>query len=568
MAAFSRQKRISVTPRLETDDPLWTRCSACRNVVALSELDERDQVCPECGHHNRISARERIRIVADEGSFVELDGAMTLCSGQEFPGYEEKLASARSESGELDAAVTGTCTIGGQRAVIAVMDSAFMMGSMGAIVGERITRAVERATSDGIPIVIFTASGGARMQEGLVSLAQMAKVASALARHDQAGLLYITVITDPTTGGVTASFASLGDIILAEPGALIGFAGRRVIESTTKSRLPDGFQTAESTLDHGFIDAIVERRDLHEVIGGLLRLHAGTVRSDAVIPQPEVVTPVVPSEDAPGANRSAWKAVRTARDTKRPTARHYIEAMCEDFFEQHGDRRFGDDCAVVAGVGWIGGRPVTVIGQDKGSTTSERVVCNFGCTSPEGYRKAGRLMRQAEKFGRPVVTVIDTQGAYCGVGAEERGQGEAIAQSLVDLATLRVPVVAVFVGEGGSGGALAFSVADRVGMLENAVFSILSPEGFASILWKDASRAHEAAEIMGLTAPDAIALGMADDLILEPGGGAHKDPVAAMVAVGRYVRSTLAALDGRSIDDLVDERQGRFRRIGCDTPAG
>lgn len=561
-----RPKRISITPRLETDDPLWTRCSACRNVVALSELEERHQVCPECGHHNRIGARERIAIVADEGSFSELDAELTLCPDQDFPGYADKLATARAASGELDAVLTGTCTVGGSRAVIAVMDSAFMMGSMGAIVGERITRAVEHATRERIPVVIFTASGGARMQEGLVSLAQMAKVASALARHDAAGQLYITVVTDPTTGGVTASFASLGDIILAEPGALIGFAGRRVIESTTKSRLPEGFQTAESTLQHGFVDAIVARGEMRGVLAGLLRLHEGTVRGDAVVAHPLDVEPAEREEvSEPGANRSAWKAVRTARDTHRPTARHYIEAMCEDFFEQHGDRRFGDDPAIVSGIGWIAGQPVTVIGQDKGSTTAEKVVCNFGCTSPEGYRKAGRLMRQAEKFGRPVVTVIDTQGAFCGVGAEERGQGEAIARSLVDLATLRVPVVAVFVGEGGSGGALAFSVADRVGMLENAVFSILSPEGFASILWKDASRAHEAAEIMGLTAPDAIALGMADDLIIEPGGGAHKDPVGSMVAVGRYVRSALTSLEKADIDDLIDQRQKRFRRIGCDT---
>lgn len=291
------------------------------------------------------------------------------------------------------------------------------------------------------------------------------------------------------------------------------------------------------------------------------------MQSDAVLPRPAPPVTSPPDEEAadepllPG--RSAWRSVKIARDKRRPTARQYIEAMTEGFVELHGDRLFGDDPAVVGGIGWVGGRAVTVIGQDKGFTVKEKVACNFGCPHPEGYRKSLRLMKQAEKFGRPVVCVVDTQGAFCGIGAEERGQGEAIARNLVEMATLRTPVVSVFVGEGGSGGALALAVADRIAMLENAVFSILSPEGFASILWKDPTRAFEAAELMGMTARDVVAAGIADDIIPEPPGGAHKDVVQALIAVGTYVFAALDDLTSRDVDALLEARYERFRRIGA-----
>lgn len=255
-----------------------------------------------------------------------------------------------------------------------------------------------------------------------------------------------------------------------------------------------------------------------------------------------------------------------ARHPQRPNISDYIAALFTDFFEQKGDRLCGEDAAILGGVALFHGRPVTVIGTRKGKTLEENLQCNFGMPSPEGYRKALRLMRQAEKFRRPVLTFIDTSGAYPGLEAEARGQGEAIARNLYEMSRLTVPVIAVITGEGNSGGALALGVADRVLMLENAVYAILSPEGFASILWKDAGRSAEACALMKLTAPDLLELGIIDDIIPEPEGGAHLAPAAALRQVDRAVSRYLAVLDKERPGALVSARYQKFRRMGSITP--
>ncbi|MDE6764230.1 MAG: acetyl-CoA carboxylase, carboxyltransferase subunit beta [Oscillospiraceae bacterium] len=237
------------------------------------ELEKTLRVSPECGYHARLTAPDRIRLIADKESFREFDAEMKSMNPIDFPDYESKQRKLRESTGLKDAVVTGECTIRGEKCVIGVMDSRYMMASMGSVVGEKITRAFEYATEHRLPVIMFTASGGARMQEGIVSLMQMAKTSGAVARHSDAGLLYITVLTDPTTGGVTASFASLGDIIIAEPKVLVGFAGRRVIEGTIKQRLPDDFQSAEFMLEHGFADMIVERKSMRRTIAHILKLH-------------------------------------------------------------------------------------------------------------------------------------------------------------------------------------------------------------------------------------------------------------------------------------------------------
>ena len=254
---------------------MWEKCIKCGRLIFGEDLGANFKVCPYCGHPMRMNAMERIAMAADEGSFHEHDKGLRGENPLDFPGYEEKLKSLRESTGLDDAVLCGNCTIGGMPVALGAMDGNFLMGSMGAVVGEKITRLVEYATSEKLPLILFTVSGGARMQEGLVSLMQMAKVSGALARHNEAGLLYITVLTDPTTGGVTASFAMLGDIILSEPKALIGFAGRRVIEQTSRQVLPEGFQTAEFLLEKGFIDAIVERKDLRDTLINLVSLHVG-----------------------------------------------------------------------------------------------------------------------------------------------------------------------------------------------------------------------------------------------------------------------------------------------------
>lgn len=263
---------------------------------------------------------------------------------------------------------------------------------------------------------------------------------------------------------------------------------------------------------------------------------------------------------------TAAQRVAIARHPQRPNITDYIDALFTDFFEQKGDRLCGEDGAVLGGVALYHGRPVTVIGTRKGKTLEENLNCNFGMPNPEGYRKALRLMRQAEKFRRPIFTFIDTSGAYPGLEAEERGQGEAIARNLMEMSQLTVPVIAVITGEGNSGGALALGVADRVLMLENAVYAILSPEGFATILWKDASRHEEACDLMKLTAPDLLRLGVIDDIIPEPEGGAHLAPAIALRQVDRALSRHLAELDKESGKNLAAARYQKFRKMGAAAP--
>ncbi len=254
---------------------LMFKCPRCRSVSFMDDFVSNAKVCPNCGYHSRISAKERLDLTVDKGSFIEFDKNMVSKNPIDFPDYEEKQKALREKTKLKDAIITGEAKIRGLRVVIAIMDSRFMMASMGSVVGEKLTRAFEFATKEKLPIIVFTASGGARMQEGIVSLMQMAKTNGAVARHNEAGGLYITVMTDPTTGGVTASFASLGDIIIAEPKVLIGFAGRRVIEGTIRQRLPEDFQSAEFLMQKGFVDMIVERRKIRRTIAHLIKLHGG-----------------------------------------------------------------------------------------------------------------------------------------------------------------------------------------------------------------------------------------------------------------------------------------------------
>ena len=545
------------TGRPEVPAGLLRKCNKCGAAIIAEDVKKEYYICPKCHGYFRIHAYRRIEILADEGSFEEWDKEMEFVNPLDFRGYEEKVARLKEQTNLDEAVVTGTVMINGNPAVVGVCDGRFMMASMGHIVGEKITRAVERATEEKLPVIIFTCSGGARMQEGIVSLMQMAKTSAALKRHSDAGQLYISVLTDPTTGGVTASFAMLGDIILAEPRALVGFAGPRVIEQTIGQKLPKGFQRSEFLLDHGFVDRIVEREEMKDVLTQILEMHSGKAASHALSDT---------SDGEPVASNvkkdlTAWERVQLSRKKDRPVGTDYIETLFTDFMEFHGDRYFKDDHAIVGGIAYFHGMPVTVIAQAKGKTTKENLDRNFSMTSPEGYRKALRLMRQAEKFGRPVICFVDTPGAFCGLEAEERGQGEAIARNLFELSGLKVPVLSVVIGEGGSGGALAMAVADEVWMLENAIYSVLSPEGFASILWKDSKRASEAAEVMKLTAQDLEGLGVVEQVIAEPEEftGANLDSVCR--DMDRKMEAFLEKYCAMDAEELTAKRYDRFRRI-------
>lgn len=261
-------------------------------------------------------------------------------------------------------------------------------------------------------------------------------------------------------------------------------------------------------------------------------------------------------------NKTAWERVSLARMVERPTALDYIEKIFDSFIEFHGDRYFSDDSAVVGGIALLNGEPITIIAHQKGRNTAEKIKRNFGSPHPEGYRKGLRLMKQAEKFNRPILCLVDTQGAFCGTGAEERGQGEAIARNLLEMSSLKTPIISIVIGEGGSGGALAFAVSDEVWMLENAVYSILSPEGFASILWKDASRAKEAAEIMKITAKDLKEYEIIDKVLKEPAGGAHKDVDKMSALIKKELIESFNTLKKQPLEELVEKRYNKFRAMG------
>ena len=541
-------------PRPEVPEGLLRKCNKCGAAIIAEEVKRDGYICPKCGGYFRVHAYRRIQMVADPDTFEEWDHDLTGGNPMHYRGYEEKVHALQEKTGLQEAVVTGKCRINGKETVLAVCDGRFMMSSMGWAVGEKITRAVENATEKRLPVIIFACSGGARMQEGITSLMQMAKTSAALKRHSDAGLLYVSVLTEPTTGGVTASFAMLGDVILAEPGALIGFAGPRVIEQTIHQKLPKGFQRAEFLLEHGFVDDIVKRENLKETLGKILTFHE---KGDLVPGQNQLECSHI--GNAPFL--SAWERVQLSRKMDRPSGSDYLEALFDDFTELHGDRTYGDDKAIIGGIASFHGMPVTVIAQQKGNNTKENIYHNFGMPMPEGYRKALRLMKQAEKFHRPVICFVDTPGAFCGVEAEERGQGEAIARNLMELSGLKTPVLSIVTGEGGSGGALALAAGDQVWMLENSVYSVLSPEGFASILWKDSTRAEEAAEVMKLTATDLYQKGIIEEMIPEP-EEFHTESLWQVTGIlDGKIEEFIKEYDKLSENELLNRRYERFRKF-------
>ena len=562
-----REDRNQEKKEPSAPEGLWLKCPKCGEVVYRDDVKAHGYVCPKCEGYFRIGTRTRIRMVADTGTFQEWFTDLETENPLEYPGYEEKIADLQEKTKLHEAVTVGKCMVNGLETVLGVCDARFLMGSMGYVVGEKITRAFERATEEKLPVVLFTSSGGARMQEGIVSLMQMAKTSAAIRKHSEAGLFYLPVLTDPTTGGVTASFAMLGDVILAEPGALIGFAGPRVIAQTIGQKLPEGFQRAEFLVEKGIIDGVVERQELKETVWKLLKIHQDSMqyihygKTQNVENFPEIKSSRGKAGTDGKSELTAWERVEISRSKERPTTLSYVQQIFDEFLELHGDRAFRDDGAVIGGIAMFSGQPVTVIGQQKGKNVKENIYRNFGMASPEGYRKALRLMKQAEKFGRPVVTFVDTPGAACGIEAEERGQGEAIARNLLEMSGIQTPMVSILIGEGGSGGALGLAVTDEVWMMENATYSILSPEGFASILWKDGKRAKEASEVMKITAKDLKKLQIIEKVIREPEPANEENLPEIAEEIREDLDGFLRKSCQKTREQIVEERYERFRRM-------
>ncbi|WP_340682685.1 acetyl-CoA carboxylase, carboxyltransferase subunit beta [Amycolatopsis coloradensis] len=543
-------------------EPEWVSCARCRMLLYGKRFARSAKVCPGCGWHSRLTVRDRLDSLLDPGSARPLKPAAAVHDPLAFTDlvpYTERLDRARRETGLEDAVQVVSATLSGRPLVVAAMDFRFLGGSLGSAAGEAIVTAAEAALAGRMPLLVITASGGARMQEGALSLMQMARTSNAMAALDEAGLLTLTLVTDPTFGGVAASFATLSDVIVAEPGARMGFAGRRVIEQTIRESLPESFQTAEFLFEHGLIDGVSPRKELPQLLAVLVGAAAPPADgwSDGV-PDPVLRDPETLSSPA------IDEVVRRARVLGRPTTLEHLANWTDGFVELHGDRAGHDSPAIVGGPAELNGLPVMVIGHQKGRTTEELVRRDFGMPSPAGYRKAIRLMRLAAKLGIPVVTLVDTPGAHPGPEAERTGQSNAIAECLRVMGGLPVPVVTVITGEGGSGGALALAVADRVLLCENATYSVISPEGCAAILWRSSAppAVSAAAEALQVGAKSLLSLGVVDGVVPEPQGGAHRDPAAASALVRDAVVCALRELHGRDSDALVAARRARFRRFG------
>ena len=474
------------------------------------------------------TAREWIDVVLDPG-WSEQDTDLVAADPLGFPGYSSRDPSCESVI-TADGAVAGT-------PVVAIsFDFEAFGGSMGVAAGEKIARAFERAIDRHAAVVALTASGGARVQEGMLALAQMAKTITARRALTIAGLPFLAYLRNPTTGGVYASFASLADVLWAEPGATIGFAGPRVAEQV--SSLPDGSHTSEFSLANGLVDDIVAPGDLRASIGVFLR---ATMEPDA----PDAPRAAV--DAAPGAG-SAWDAVLLARHPGRPAGRQILAGIAESFVELRGDRAGIDDTGVACGVARIAGRRCGVVALDRTRPT------------PPGLRKAYRLLRFAGALGLPLVTIIDTPGADPSSSSEAQGIARTIATAFRTVLEHPAPSVAVVTGEGGSGAALSLAVCDRVLICENAIFSVIAPEGAAAILKRD--DVDEVARDLKLTAKDLVGFGLGDGIVPEPIGGAHEDPAEAVRLIAEAVGAALDELDALSPDKRLAARRERWRTAG------
>ena len=547
------------TEEEESLSPPRENCLVCGSALAGSAQYARFRVCGRCGFHYSMNARERVDSLADPGSFREINRSITSLDPLSFSSkvsYKQRIFRDQRRTGLTEAAVTGTCAIGGSPAMLIVLDFGFMGGTMGCVVGEKVALALERASRNLLPVIAIVTSGGARIQEGVLSLMQMAKTSIASGRLHARGLPFISVLANPATGQAYASFASLADIVLAEPGAIVGVSSLRQIQQTTSEPLPERAHTAESFERHGALDAVVERAKLRDILSTTLDLLGPQYR----------LTPLRKRAHRRSVETNppqAWDSVQLARHEKRPTSLGYIDSIFAPFVELHGDRHTADDPAIACGIGRLGGQTVVVVGQERGRSDANGAGGhNDGRTSPAGFRKAHRALRMAAKFDIPVITLIDTPGPYLSLQAEQGGLGSAIAETMALMARLEVPSISVVIGEGGNSGALALGVADRVLMMENAIYSIISPEDAAELIYQDEARAEEAAESLKLTAGDCLSLGIIDSVVQEPPGGAHLNPGEAARNLRRELLAELAELRSAPSKRLLRDRYRKFRNMG------
>ncbi len=536
------------------------RCLYCEEPISDTQSYLTFRVCPYCRFHYTVTARERIELLADRASFKETHKYLSSVAPLSFAHrgrFGQLLTQDQNRTGLTEAAVTGRCRIEGDEVMLIVLDFTFMGGTMGSVVGEKVASALEAAAKGGIPAVAVVSGGGVRVQEGVLSLMQMAKTVTAANRLRDQGAPFVVVLANPSTGQAYASFANLADVILAEPKSLIGLSPLRTLRETSNIPLPLGAHTAEAHVGHGLLDNVVDREALHSRVAALLgilqgqRLEKGkedkAAHSDLLKAGQEVCTQVGP-----------WDALSAVRHAERPAASSYFRQMLDPFIELRGDRLNSDDRSVVTGVGYLAGQPVAVIGQQRRPLVEGERYHVY----PDGLRKAQRVIGLASRFGLPLITLVDTQGADPGLEAEEQGIGNAIARTLSAMLDVPTPIVSVIIGEGGSEGALAIGLADCILMQQYAVYSPISMNHNLAGPFHEPILDREAADAMMLTAHDCVELGIADRVIPEPQDGSHLDPRAAGVALQGSILRELRRLGKTSQGKLLKRRYAKFRRMG------
>jgi acetyl-CoA carboxylase carboxyl transferase subunit beta len=506
-----------------------------------------------------LSARQRIELLADKKSFKEshkyLSSVTPLVFSSRGP-YQNLLSQSQNRTGLTEAAVTGRCRIDGVEVMLVVLDFGFMGGSMSSVVGEKVALALETAAKREIPTVAIVTGGGVRIQEGVLSLMQMAKTVVAANRLRDKGVPFIVVLANPSTGQAYASFANLADIILAEPGSLIGLSPLRTLREVSEKPLPLDAHTAEAHLAHGLIDSVVDRESLQSRLATLLKIltHQKLEKSDyRELFKLKLETP---------ANPDAWEAVTTARHLERPSAMVYMRSVVDPFIELHGDRLNSDDRSIIGGLGFLSGEPVAIIGQQRRSSSDGERYHIY----PDGLRKAQRLIRLATRFKLPLVTLIDTQGADPGLESEEQGIGNAIANTLSLMTDAPIPIVSVIIGEGGSEGALTLGISDRSLMQQFSIYSPVSLNGTIGGPYPNPLLDRAAAEALMLTASECQELGIIDAVVPEPEGGSHNSPRDAATALQVSIMKNLAEVSKLSQSKLLKARYRKFRQMGELTP--
>lgn len=531
------------------------RCLFCEEPISDSPSYLTYRVCPFCRFHYTVTARERIELLVDKETFKENYKYVKTVEPLSFSRrnrYRKFLEQDQNRTGLTEAAVAGKCRIGDVETVLIVLDFGFMGGTMGSVVGEKVSMAFENAARRGIPAVAVVSGGGVRIQEGVLSLMQMAKTVTATNRLRGEEVPFIVVLANPSTGQAYASFANLADVILAEPGSLIGLSPLRTLREVSKMPLPLDAHTAEAHVGHGLLDNVVDRENLQPRIASILQIltaqkHGKSNHKNLLKSELEECDEVEP-----------WEAMTAARNSDRPQASAYFRSILDPFIELRGDRLNSDDRSVVTGIGFMDGLAVAVIGQQRRPLVEGERYHVF----PDGLRKAQRLIDLASRFKLPLVTLIDTQGADPGLEAEEQGIGNAIARTLSSMLAVPTPMVSVVIGEGGSEGALALGLSDRILMQQFAIYSPISVNHTLGAVHHDHMLDREAAEALMLTAHDCLELGIADEVVPEPDGGSHVDPHEASAVLQTAILTNLFQLSKMSEGKLLKRRYKKFRRMG------